>query len=234
MASLLKPKLFPFLAANYWEADMYSLIGSSPSAKFIFFALDDYRSNIDDRTCINDKRIKDILDVKRVNIYKRHGHYREQLNEIDTFFFLRRQGFFESRSFGDNGFTHVARFDADCELNLMVELTFGATIIGYLHLSDDLLKSLHNLLENLSNLKSAIRTAESEKYVLLKHLTDIRKLEMMRNQLLIPQDQVVADIFEDYGLIEKQAIEQRFDEWYQLARWEVKSLASNDALSEAA
>jgi hypothetical protein len=56
----------------------------------------------------------------------------------------------------------------------------------------------------------------------------------MRNQFLIPEDQVVIDIFKNYALAEKQSIQQLFDEWDQLAQWRVNPIASNDDLCDAA
>ena len=60
------------------------------------------------------------------------------------------------------------------------------------------------------------------------------ELKFMRNQFLIPENQVVVDIFKNYALAERQSIQQRFDEWYQLAQWKVNPIASNDELSQAA
>jgi len=54
----------------------------------------------------------------------------------------------------------------------------------------------------------------------------------MRNQFLIPENQVVVDIFKNYALAERQSIQQRFDEWYRLAQWKVNPIASNDELSQ--
>ncbi len=207
---------------------MHSLIGNSPSAKFIFFALDDVTSSVDE------KKIKNLFDAKRINVYQRHGHYSSQLGPINNFFFLKRQGIFESQSYSDRGFTHVVRLDQDCELNITIELAFGDTVMGYLHLNDELLKSLSTILNELSELKNHIAAVESGKNRFLSSLNDIRELKYMRNQFLIPDDQVVVDIFKNYALAERQAIQQRFDEWYQLAQWKVNPIASNDELSDAA
>lgn len=207
---------------------MHSLIGNSTSAKFIFFALDDFSSPPDE------KKIKNLLGVKRINIYQRYGHYREQLSEINSYLFFKRAGIFESQAYRDNGFTHVVRLDAECELNVMIELAFGAVITGCLHLNDDLLKALHILLNDLSDLKDEMSSAERENARFLEYLSDIRTLKFMRNQLLIPQDQIVTDIFKDYALPEKQSIQQRFDEWYRMAQWKVNPIAGNDELSQAA
>ena len=207
---------------------MHSLIGNSTSAKFIFFALDDVTSSVDE------KKIKNLFDAKRINVYQRHGHYSSQLGPINNFFFLKRQGIFESQSYNDRGFTHVVRLDQECELNVTIELAFSDTVMGCLDLNDDLLESLNTILDELSKLKSHIDNVETGKNRFLGSLNDIRELKYMRNQFLIPEDQVVIDIFKNYALAEKQSIQQRFDEWDQLAQWRVNPIASNDDLSDAA
>lgn len=207
---------------------MHSLIGNSTSAKFIFFALDDVTSTIDE------KKIKNLFAAKRINVYQRHGHYSSQLGPINNFFFLKRQGIFESQSYNDRGFTHVVRLDQDCELNVTIELAFSDTVMGCLHLNDDLLKSLNTILDELSELKKHIGAVESGKNRFLSNLNEIRELKFMRNQFLIPENQVVVDIFKNYALAERQSIQQRFDEWYRLAQWKVNPIASNDDLSDAA
>lgn len=207
---------------------MHSLIGRSTSAKFIFFALDDFTPTIDE------KKIKNLFGARRVNVYKRYGHYRHQLTDINDYFFLKRQGIFESQSYSDYGFTHIVRLDQECELNLTINLAFGDTVMGCLHLNDDLLKSLNNILTELSELKRLISCSESEKNSFLRQLHVVRQFKLMRNQLLIPENQVVIDIFKNYALAEKQAIQQRFDDWYQLAEWKVNPNAINDTLSKSA
>lgn len=207
---------------------MHSLIGNSTSAKFIFFALDDVTSSVDE------KKIKNLFDAKRINVYQRHGHYSSQLGPINDFFFLKRRGIFESKSYSDRGFTHVVRLDQNCELNVTIELAFSDTVMGCLDLNDDLLESLNTILDELSKLKSHIDNVDTGKNRFLSSLNDIRELKYMRNQFLIPKDQVVIDIFKNYALAEKQSIQQRFDEWDQLAQWRVNPIASNDDLSDAA
>ena len=106
--------------------------------------------------------------------------------------------------------------------------------MGCLDLNDDLLESLNTILDELSKLKSHIDNVETGKNRFLSSLNDIRELKYMRNQFLIPEDQVVIDIFKNYALAERQSIQQRFDEWDQLAQWRVNPIACNDDLSDAA
>ncbi len=146
---------------------MHSLIGNSTSAKFIFFALDDVTSSVDE------KKIKNLFDAKRINVYQRHGHYSSQLGPINDFFFLKRRGIFESKSYSDRGFTHVVRLDQNCEFEEVAYLILYGALPTKAQLADykgqlsklrDLPSEVKTILENLpktAHPMDVVRTATS-------------------------------------------------------------------------
>lgn len=194
---------------------MNTLIGNDTSAKFLFFAMDDNSSSPDE------KKIKQLLGVKKSNLYKRHGHYSGQFDDIDNYLYLMRNHFLDSKSWNAKGFTHVVRLDKTCELNATIEMVYGHTLVACLHLDDHLMKSLNQILNDISNLKSCIQIAEREYGSLLRQLESIRQLKYLTNQSIIPSNQLVEDIFHNYAVSEKSFLKIRFDDWFQLAKWSV-------------
>jgi hypothetical protein len=194
---------------------MNALIGNDTSAKFLFFAMDDNSSAPDE------KQIKQLLDTKKINVYKRHGHYSGQLDDIDNYLYLMKNHYLDSKAWNAKGFTHAVRLDKTCELNATIEMVYGHTLVACLHLDDYLMKSLNQILNDISNLKSCIQTAEREQSSLLRQLENIRQLKYLTNQSIVPSNQQVEDIFHNYALSEKSFLKIRFDDWYQLAKWSV-------------
>ena len=208
---------------------MYTLIGNDTSAKFLFFAIDDKSSAPDE------KQIKQLLGVKKVNVYKRHGHYGSQLDDIDSYLYLLRNHFLDSKSWNSRGFTHAIRLDKTTELNATIEMVFGHTLVACLHLDEHLMKSLSQILNDISNLKSCIQTAEREQNSLVRQLENIRQLKYLTKQSIIPDNKVVEDIFKDYALSEETFLKMRFDDWYRLAKWNVNlnmSFSGNEDATE--
>ena len=192
---------------------MLNVIGNSPSAKFIFFAMDDLSKGPDE------KDIKRLLDAKRVNLYLRNGHYRESFNDISDYLYIQKMGFYKLSNWNANGFTHVARLDSECDLNAMIELKYGHTAIGYLHLTMGLLSELRELLRDRENLINQITRANREKDTLIRSLESIRELPHLRTSHLVPSDSAAQSIFTNYCDTEIALLKSRFDDWHHKSKW---------------
>ena len=194
---------------------MINVIGNSASAKFIFFSMDDVSLSPDE------KEIKRLLNTKKVNLYVPNGHHRESFKDISDYLYMQKMGFFNFSHWHANGFTHVFRVDADCELNVMIELKYGHTAIAYLHLTLNLLNDLRILLRDRENLVNQINHASREKNSLIRNLNLIRELPQMRNGHLIPSESSIESIFDNYCDTEIALLKSRFDDWYLKSKWEV-------------
>ena len=199
---------------------MLNVIGNAASAKFIFFAMDDSSKGPDELD------IKRLLNAKRVNLYLRRGHYRESFNDVNNYLCIQKLGFYKHSNWSLDGFTHVIRLDADCELNAMIELKYGHMAINYLHLSTDLLNELKELLKDREVLMSKISVAYRERDSLIRNLESIRELPYLRTTHLIPTDSSANSIFVNYGNTETALLKDRFDDWYVRSKW-VMSIAED-------
>ena len=104
---------------------MYGILGNAPSAKFIFFAMDDLNRDPDP------KEVKRLLVCKTANVYKANGRYRQNFSDINRLLSMRAKGANLRDPFhktNEEYISHAVRVDDDCKFSSFLEIRYSGLI----------------------------------------------------------------------------------------------------------
>jgi hypothetical protein len=196
---------------------MYEILGNAPSAKFIFFAIDDPKRDLD----LNE--VKRLLGCKTAKVYKRRGDYRQSFNEINQLLNMRTKGVNLNDRYirtNEKHLTHVVRVVDTCKCNSLLALQYSGFIVSWLVLDVNSLGRLTALLESIEKFRKDYLSAQSLKVHLLQNLKYTKKLEFLTPDKWVPSDEDINQIFEKYGEVELAKINAEISNWFDAARWD--------------
>ncbi len=196
---------------------MYGILGNAPSAKFIFFAMDDLNRDPDP------KEVKRLLGCKTANVYKASGRYRQSFNEINQLLNMRTKGVNLHDRYhmsSEKYLTHAVRVDDTCKSNSLLALQYWGLIVSCLVLDVNSLGRLTALLESIEKFREDYFLAKGLKVHLLQSLKYTKELEFLTLDKLVPSDEDISQIFEKYGEVELAKINAEISNWFDAARWD--------------
>jgi|GEM_PF-2891412 len=196
---------------------MYGILGNAPSAKFIFFAMDDLNRDPDP------KEVKRLLVCKTANVYKANGRYRQNFSDINRLLSMRAKGANLRDPFhktNEEYISHAVRVDDDCKFSSFLEIRYSGLIHSWLVLDANSLDRLTALLESMEKFRRSCYVALILRANLLQNLEDTKELEFLTQDKLVPSDEDINQIFEHYGERELTTINTEISNWFDAARWD--------------
>ncbi len=194
---------------------MDGLIAEKGKTKLIFFA-------VDDETLLPTKKeIRDYFPDCSYNIYKEWGHFRYELQEIESIFRIKNAGIDSTRSYysQDKIFTHIYRINTDQSPNLLFILKYGALLRGFYQISR----------ENLSEIKTLNDFARKQSDIMksmsgyIQDFENGKKLAQLFNvndkTMSSPDSDSINKLFANYGESAAQQLLEKINQFIEKIKW---------------
>ncbi len=195
---------------------MNGLIGNADSAKFIFIAVDD-ENEIPTKTVMSN-----FFPKHQMNVYKAWGHFSHSFVHIESYFKIKFNGISIYDAWGGRSprcISHAIRLSNTCPLNSFFALKYAYMVIGYYHLSQDLMRELEDLLTLISKVNSISSTIENSRDNLIKGIEVSEQNNLPDFKMRQPSTKSISDLFDNYGEAAKQELMKRLIDWNTRAVW---------------
>ena len=195
---------------------MDGIIAEKGTTKLIFFAVDN------EDLLPTKKEIRQYFPDCSYNIYKEWGHFRYELQSIETIFRIKNIGLDSTRAYHskDKIFTHIYRINTDQPPNLFFALTYGASLRGFYEIS----------YENMSEIKTLIGFAQKQSDIMhsmSRYIEDFetgKKLTQLFNvndiTMSKPDQESIKKLFTNYGVSAEQQLLERINQLIEKIKWQ--------------
>jgi len=193
---------------------MNGLIGNNPRAKFIFLACEN------EEDIPSKKDIKQFFPNSQINIYKAWGHFATSFWEIESLFGFRLNGKIESRWNNPNRtITHAIRLDCSCEKSIFFQLKYGEFVVAHLELDHPGIEQLSEYIRGAIDAQSEIANIQKfpERLVIAKN--KLNQMGLHDPKIDSPCPNAISTLFDNYGTIAKQRMNEVFNSWYENHQW---------------